>query len=247
MKLNLIAVTFIAVTLLPQQAFSADQSDWDFNLAPFYLWAISIDGDIGIRERTVSTSVDFGDVWDNLNAVLTVRFDTLYRDKFGLLVDYNYLDLGNEKTTDAINAEAGFKSQILNLAGTYRLQGGTHTWDVLAGVRYTALEADIKLRNLGADVTRDQDWVDPIVGARYLYNINDSWAVRLYGDIGGFGVSSDLTWQALGVVSFQPWKHVAIVAGYRAIYTDYETGSGDNRFSYDSTVHGPLAGIDIRW
>jgi hypothetical protein len=43
----------------------------------------------------------------------------------------------------------------------------------------------------------------------------------------------------------QPWKNEAIVVRYRAIGTDYETGSG-NRIFYDATVHGPLVGIDIR-
>jgi hypothetical protein len=246
MKITALALFLLAV-LFPPQAFSQEAGDWKFNLAPLYLWAISIDGDLGVRQQNVSTSIDFGDLWDNLNGVFTLRFDTLYRNKFGLIVDYNYLDLGNEKETVKLNLEAGFKSQILNLAGAYRLKSGTHTWDALAGIRYTALESDITLNNLGARLSGDQDWVDPIVGGRYTYNINDRWALRLYGDIGGFGVSSDLTWQALGMIDFQPWKNVALVAGYRAIYTDYETGSGSDRFSYDATVHGPLAGIDIRW
>ncbi len=247
MKTNLIVMIFIVAILVPLKAFSQDESDWDFSLAPFYLWAISIDGDLGIRERTVDASIDFGDVWDNLDAVLTFRFNTLYRNKFGFMIDYNYLDLGSETETDNVNIEAGFKSQIVNLGGTYRLKSGINTWDLLAGARYTHLEADIRLRNLGADVGGDQDWVDPIVGVRYLRHINDNWSVRLYGDIGGFGVSSDFTWQAFGLVDFHPWEHVAIVAGYRAIYTDYETGSGADQFSYDATVHGPIAGIDISW
>ena len=100
--------------LAPLQSFSQERSDWTFNLAPFYLWAISIDGDLGIREKSASTSIDFGDVWDNLNGVFTIRFDTFYRERFGLIVDYNYLDLGTEKVNEGVNAEAGFTSQILN-------------------------------------------------------------------------------------------------------------------------------------
>ena len=248
MKLKVMALAIFSLTVLASpQAFSQDEGDWTFDLAPLYLWAISIDGDFGVREKNVSASIDFGDVWDNLNGVLTFRFETFYRNKFGLIVDYNYLDLGKEKETEKINLEASFTSQILNLGGAYRLKSGTHTWDALAGIRYTALDADITLNNLGARLNGDQDWVDPIVGGRYTYKINDRWALRLYGDIGGFGVSSDFTWQALGLVDFQPWKNVAVVAGYRAIYDDYETGSGADRFSYDATVHGPVLGIDIRW
>ena len=75
----------------------------------------------------------------------------------------------------------------------------------------------------------------------------DQWALRLDGDIGGFGVSSDFTRQGLEMIDFQPWRNVAIVAGYRAIGTDYETGSGNDRFTYDATVQGPLGGSDSRW
>jgi hypothetical protein len=109
------------------------------------------------------------------------------------------------------------------------------------------METDIDLNNLGVRLSGDQDWVDPIVGVRYAYSFSDKWALRLYGDIGGFGVSSDVTWQGLGLIDFQPWRNVAIVAGYRAIYTDYQSGSGNNQFSYDATAHGPVIGIDIRW
>ena len=61
----------------------------------------------------------------------------------------------------------------------------------------------------------------------------------------GFGVSSDFTWQALGLIDFQPWKHAAIVGGYRAIATDYTSGSGRDKFTYDAIVHGPVLGLDV--
>ena len=143
--------------------------------------------------------------------------------------------------------EVGFKSQILNLAGTYRIWDGRHTLDGVAGIRYTSLELDVNLRTLGARLNGDQDWVDPIVGARYSYRMTDQWTLRLYGDIGGFGAGSDFTWQGLGLIDFQPWKNVAIVAGYRGIGTDYESGSGADKFTYDAVVHGPLIGLDIRF
>lgn len=69
------------------------------------------------------------------------------------------------------------------------------------------------------------------------------WAININGDTGGFGVSSDFTWQGLALIDFQPWRNVAIVAGYRAIYSDYS----NDGFTYDATVHGPVVGIDIRW
>ncbi|MBT8347475.1 MAG: hypothetical protein KJO28_14360 [Desulfofustis sp.] len=237
----------IVAILVPSMAWSQEESNWEFNLAPLYLWAISIDGDLGIRGRTSNVSIDFGDVWDNLEGVFTVRFNGLYRKKFGFVFDYNYLDLGTEKANDLVNVDVGFKSQIINLAGSYRFLNGDNTLDGVAGIRYTKLDAGINLNNVGERLDGDQDWVDPIVGLRYNYAFTDKWSLQLYGDIGGFGVSSDFTWQGLALIDYQPWKNVAFVAGYRGIGTDYETGSGTDQFTFDATVHGPLIGVDIRW
>ena len=105
--------------LMPSLAWSQEESNWEFNLAPLYLWAISIDGDMGIRGRTSSASVEFSDIWDNLEGVFTVRFNGLYRKKYGFVFDYNYLDLGTEKVTDLVNVDVGFKSQINESRFTY--------------------------------------------------------------------------------------------------------------------------------
>jgi hypothetical protein len=202
---------------------------------------------MGIRGQSTGVSVDFSDVWDNLETGYTLRLSGLYRKKFGFMLDYNYLDLGTEKANGTIDLDVGFKSQILNLAGTYRILDGQHTIDGVAGIRYTALDAGITLNNVGVSLDGDQDWVDPIIGLRYDYQISDSWSLRLYGDIGGFGAASDFTWQGLGLINYQPWKNVAIVAGYRGLGTDYETGSPADRFVYNTTIHGPIIGLDIRW
>jgi hypothetical protein len=36
-------------------------------------------------------------------------------------------------------------------------------------------------------------------------------------------------------------------AGYRFLSTDYETGSGVNRFRYDVRVHGPQLGFTLHF
>lgn len=244
MRIKRLLVCLLFTFLLTSAAVQAQEgNNWDFELAPLYLWAISIDGDLGIRGRTASASVDFSDIWDNLEGVFTTRFSMLYKEKFGLWFDYNYLDLGKEKASDMANIEAGFTSQIVNLGATYRFMQGKHTWDGGVGIRYISLDSEIDLNNAGVRLSGDQDWVDPVIGARYSLAFTDKWALRLYGDIGGFGVSSDLTWQGLALIDFQPWRNVAIVAGYRALYSDYTDGG----FTYDATVHGPVVGIDIRW
>lgn len=243
----LLLIVCSIIVVYPAIASSEETNDWHFEIAPFYLWAINIDGDLKIRDRTVSSDIKFEDVWDNLQGVFTVRLNVMYREKFGIFLDYNYLDLGKEPATRVGDIEVGLTSQILNLAGAYRLVEGRQSLDILAGIRYNKLESDILFRPLGITLDGNKDWVDPIAGLRYGYSFSDKWTLRLYGDIGGFGVSSDFTWQGIAQINYQAWKHVAFVAGYRAIGTDYETGNGTDKFSYDNTIYGPLAGIDIRW
>lgn len=57
---------YLVIVMFPAAASCQEESNWDFELAPFYLWAISIDGDMGIRGRTSTVGVEFSNVWDNL-------------------------------------------------------------------------------------------------------------------------------------------------------------------------------------
>ena len=77
--------------------------------------------------------------------------------------------------------------------------------------------------------------------------MSDKWLLHLYGDIGGFGVGSDLTWMASGIVDFQVWKHASILAGYRALSMEFEKGEGERKFDLSLLAHGPILGINFNW
>jgi hypothetical protein len=95
--------------------------------------------------------------------------------------------------------------------------------------------------------TSRQDWVDPIIGARYIWTICDQWKLNLRGDIGGFGVGSDFTYNAIGLVEYKPWKHVSFLGGYRVLYQNYKDGSGIDEFKFDVTMHGPVLALNFTW
>ena len=79
-----------------------------------------------------------------------------------------------------------------------------------------------------------EDWWDPYVGLRGRYNISKAWYLTAKGDIGGFGVGSDLTWQLSGALGCQVTRSIFVEAGYRYLYTDYNK----NGFVYDVTQSG---------
>lgn len=45
---------------------SSEKKDWEFNLAPFYLWALSIEGEQTIGSNRGDIAADFDDIFDKL-------------------------------------------------------------------------------------------------------------------------------------------------------------------------------------
>ncbi|MBP7948539.1 MAG: hypothetical protein KA004_02705 [Verrucomicrobiales bacterium] len=118
--------------------------------------------------------------------------------------------------------------------------------DVFAGARITVLEAELTGRLTGPGEVKaesDVDWVDPIIGIRGQAELGGNWFFRYNADVGGFGASSDLTWQAIAGLGYHFNDHLSTAIGYRALGVDYDEGE----FSMDTVSHGPVIGLEVRW
>jgi len=235
---------------------STGQKNWEFNLTPLYLWGASMNGEMTVQDRTQSLELDSGDIFDNLEAVFTLHFEGLYKKKWGFLFDVSYINISNSGTLPgpgAANMNLDFENIMTELGGIYRFyEKGPHIFECLGGARFTNLDSEINITSGPPPVPRKidakQEWWDPILGLRYKWQISEKWMLTLRGDIGvGFGAgdTSDFTWNAIGLIHFQPWKHVGFFGGYRALYVDYETGSGINTFKYDMLMHGPVFAVNF--
>ena len=79
-----------------------------------------------------------------------------------------------------------------------------HAVDVFSGTRYTYHDMKLDFKNVPQpSPSGDQDWVDPLVGARANFNLTQRWALSLDGSIGGFGVGSDFAWDAAGLIGYR--------------------------------------------
>lgn len=87
----------------------------------------------------------------------------------------------------------------------------------------------------------EKDWVDPIVGVRAQWNMNETWFLAAKSDVGGFGVGSDIAWTVQGTVGYQFTDSVSAELGYRYLKTDYEDGA----FTYDVAEAGLFTGLNI--
>ena len=121
-------------------------------------------------------------------------------------------------------------------------------WQWLAGARYYELSTDLDLSQGGvpvgsADSTRA--WVDPIVGVRYRGDLGRNWWLRGRVDVGGFGLGSELAWNASALFGYQFSSLVGAHLGYRALHIDFEEGSGSDRAAYDLSMYGPIVGVSF--
>lgn len=234
-------------------AFASDgkaEKDWTFNLAPFYVWAFSVDGDLQVGPIEQSVSVDFSDITDNLEAAFIFHFEAFHKSNWGLLVDFDYLDLENSGAApNGPTLKIGLDIIMAELSGLHRWDLGEHAFDLIAGVRYVDLGNDISIAGAGSVTDGSKDWVDPLVGARWIWKMANDWTLILRGDVGGLQVGSDFAWQTAGMLEWKPFELVSFIGGYRAIGMDYEDGSAQSRdyFNYDATIHGPVFGINFSW
>lgn len=121
--------------------------------------------------------------------------------------------------------------------------------DIYAGGRYTSLDLELRPTSVPAE-SRGVDWVDPIIGAKFVLPIAEQWHVQANGDVGGFGVESDFTWSATALIGFD--FHLgdcpaSLLAGYRAIGQDFTSGSGTDAFTWDVVQHGPIVGFSVEF
>jgi hypothetical protein len=246
----LLIIQVILFFALCQQALSeevADKNDWEFNLAPFYLWAVSLDGDVEVGPVGNSVSLDFGDIFDNLEAVFIVHFETTYKDHYGILFDTNFININQSGSLPQSDIDVDLEVTIAELAPYYRWINGDHSFDFLAGILYSKVVQDVAFSSLPLKIDVTEDWVDPYIGIRWGWAFADDWGLVVKGAVGGFGVSSDFIYEGVGLVTYQPWKYAQFLLGYRVVGIDYETGSGPTRFVYDVTMSGPMVGINFRW
>ena len=105
----------------------------------------------------------------------------------------------------------------------------------------TELERTVR-ETVPTQVSASADWVDPFIGARFRWNVNDRFYVTAKADVGGFGISSDLTWQVYGAVGFDINDSTTLELGYKHMAVDY-TRAG---FTNDVTTSGAYLALGLK-
>ena len=146
----------------------------------------------------------------------------------------------SDNTTDAlVNTQLAVELGFIEAAVSYLPSRFEHL-DFLAGARYLFLDTQLVLTP-GPTSNSDHSWLDPLFGARYQNSIANNWSYQLRGDVGGFGVSSDLVINLQATVVYNFNKTFGLDLGYRYLSIDFK----DNDFLYDVSMYGFFIGLGI--
>lgn len=249
----LIAFLILSAGPLAVQAATTNSPDSDLQvtLAP-YAWLTGLSGTVGVRGAQVHVDSSFADLSKYLNIAGMLHADILYRETFGLLGEVNYAQLGDQASGKRVSLDGQMGLFLSDVAGFWRVgtaslgkDGGSPvSLDLLAGIRIWSLGMNIKSVSLlnNRFIFKQKSWVDPVVGARVQYHLTDKWGIELRGGVGGFGISSAITWDAMALLGYTFWEHGTAFLGYRAVGVNHSEGSGKDYFKFDAVLSGPVLG-----
>lgn len=165
------------------------------------------------------------------------------RGRLGLFGDVFYTDLGVSQTgPGGLRQSVGADLFMFTGAAAWRVwDDGRGFLDALGGGRVVSLDSEVSVG--AASATKSTTFFDPLVGVRAGYALTERVSVLATGNIGGFGVGSELTWEAYAGFSYAISDRVSTELGYRYLSIDYESG----RKEIDMQMFGPVAALTVRF
>lgn len=224
-------------------------TDWWLSVTP-YSWLTATEGDMGVAGRVAPVDISMKDALDDLEIAFMLAAEAGFdRWAFGIDAIYGEFSDGGALPPGAApftNATVDFDQFFGRIHAGYQVvKEDNLTLTTFVGARYSYLATEIVLSGGAPPIAVDgsKSWVDPIIGLHGNWAINDFWFIQGGGDIGGFGVSSDLIWQANIALGFRIYPSTSILIGYRGLGVDYTDGG----FLVDTVAHGPVIGLSIRF
>ncbi len=212
--------------------------DWSFSLRPYFFLS-GMSGSVTVDPVTFPLNSKFSDILKNVKLGGFINF-TAEKGQWGVGADFQYINLYG-KNSGLLEVALDLKNVIGEVDVLYR-PAMAPTLRFLAGVRVYSLTQTI--------VVNDQDTplasttvVDPVLGAYGTWPLADRWDFELRGDIGGFGISSEFTYQLMALFHWDINDSLAIPFGYRILSHQIKQDS----IRMDTRMSGMMLGLDIRF
>lgn len=245
---------FAAISATAQSMPGRGQSetDWRYSLGLYSFLPISTTGTSTVGGRSVPVDLDLGDVLDLLDFAAAGRFEA-WKGDLGLIVDASYVSIGADgNLSGPLGADfsVNVRQKWLAIMAAYRVADGTYgannqrfTFDIQGGARWNSLRQVVKVSGFPT-AGGDENWFEPVFGARGMWQLNDRWTTIASIDLGGFGAGGNKLQIGANIgFDFQPWDKTSIIFGYRYFSIDYSTTLSGGVMAYDTVQHGPYIGV----
>ena len=207
------------------------------------------DVSLGPNLPTVGVDVGFGDILDHLKFAAMGEFEARY-GHFGFISDISYLAVEVSATGPLgfVNAQLEDKTFFGTFTGAYRLSEQPSGWfDIVAGARVWWRRDALTITGPGPigviNASREESWVDPVIGLRARVYLTPQFYAQFYGDYGGFSVGARSDWQVQGILGYQYSPTTSFFAGYRYLSVDYNR----NGYVFDVNLSGPVVGASFKF
>ena len=236
---RLIPLLPMLIAAAPASAQQAD--DWQFSLTP-YVWAAVIKGNTAAGDAEpppINPDYNFLSL-SNLQGFAFLAF-TARKNKWSFNTDIVYINFSDNFDLGPLNTNLQLKGGALDLVAGYSAERWANT-ELLFGTRGVRLDADIVLTP-GPDGNAAKTWWDPIVGFRHHRMFGERWGMLLRGDVGGFGVSSEFTANAVVGGTFRFNDLFSMMLGYRYLKLNFT----QDDYLMDLEVQGYALGFSFSW
>lgn len=210
-----------------------------------YIWFAGAHGKTDVIGPVPPVDLDlpFGKVLKAFKFAFMGAAEAKY-DRFVVLGDLTFIHLDARqgigiRDPDFLKAELDSRTAEITLVGGYRaVNSGPVTVDLLGGGRMNWFKVTLQLEgpNREAQGEVKKTWFDPLIAARATAGLGGKWGFAMYGDVGGFGVGSHITWQAWPEVTYAINHKMTLGAGWRHFKVNYRDGD----FLYNVRQSGPI-------
>jgi hypothetical protein len=237
-----LAITLTLVAIVATHTAHAQESNsgWSFVLAP-YAWGPAMDGSTAIQGHEAPLDISREDFVDHFDGGF-MGTAAARKGAWGVYADVVWTDLGGSSAMPPVEVDPTLAIMSMNV-----LRRITPYADATAGVRWNHLSTRVELGPpLSMNLDKSRDWVDPVVGVVLRSPELGRFHGAVVADIGGFGVSSDFTWQVFPTIGYTITPWLSAETGWRFLDVDYTTDE-DGGFTYDVLVDGPAVGVAFRF
>jgi len=213
-------------------------SEWRFSLRPYFFLS-GLSGSVTVEPLTFPINSSFTTIMDRveLGGFLSFKAE---KNRWGINADFQYINLYGESS--AVRETAMDLKNVIGEVDLLFRPEVAPTLRFLVGVRAYSIIQNLTV--LGHTIPEaNTTVVDPIVGAFGSWMVHDRWDFELRGDIGGFGVSSEFTYQMMALFRWSITDTLSIPFGYRVLGYQIRT----DEIWMNTRMSGAVLGLDIEF